>query len=107
MTADSFHRLCARANFLLNSRNLAVPEDEEQKAAFWDSEAPMLLLQAVEEKKLGPFDAVIVDEGQDFASSWWDVLEEMLAEDGRMLVFYDPSQRIFKKGDSAPPAVGV
>jgi len=100
--ATTFHRLCARASHIIKGEGLKVPEEAEARSAFWDAEAPVMLLEAVEKAAIGPFDAVVVDEGQDFAASWWDVLEEMVCEDGRMLVFYDHAQQIFKKGDQVP-----
>ena len=50
------------------------------------------------------FDAIIVDEGQDFADGWWVTLEELLVnpEDGILFVFYDDNQRIFDQRGSYP-----
>ena len=42
-----------------------------------------------------PYDAIVVDEGQDFRESWWLAIEDCLAEKGRLMVFCDPQQNIF------------
>ena len=41
------------------------------------------------------FDAVIVDEGQDFTKEAWDVISLLRVEDGEFFVFCDPEQNIF------------
>lgn len=52
-----------------------------------------------------PWDAVIVDEGQDFETHWLDALELMLADDGRLIVFSDANQAIFRgRGRAGLPA---
>ncbi len=50
------------------------------------------------------FDAIVVDEGQDFADGWWVTLEELLVDpaDGVLFVFYDDNQRIFGQRGSYP-----
>ena len=42
------------------------------------------------------FDAVLVDEGQDFTLEWWNLLREYVVEpDGEMVLVADPTQDIF------------
>jgi hypothetical protein len=102
LQATTFHRLCARASYLVRNQGLQVPADQEQAVAFWRDDAPCLLLEAIGEGKVGPFDAIVVDEGQDFAPAWWDVLEELLQPEGRLLAFYDPSQEVWGRGCHVP-----
>jgi hypothetical protein len=102
LQATTFHRLCARASHLMHNKGLEVPADKQQAVAFWRDDAPCVLLEAIGDGKVGPFDAIVVDEGQDFAPAWWEVLEEMLQPDGRLLAFYDPSQEIFGRGCHVP-----
>jgi thymidylate kinase len=42
------------------------------------------------------YDAIIVDEGQDFSPKMWEVITRMLAPNGIFYVFYDPDQNIFQ-----------
>ena len=41
------------------------------------------------------YDAVIVDEGQDFQSTYWIAMEPLLKEDGYFYVFYDNNQNLY------------
>lgn len=102
--ARNFHSLCARAHFEVHGRRMDVPETSDARTAFWNDEAPLFLLEAIESGKMQPWDAIVVDEGQDFSSGWWTVLQDALcdAERGHLLVFYDPSQNIFERDDSVP-----
>lgn len=102
--ATNFHRLCAQANRILYDRGLDVPEEPEAQKDFWLETAPLILLEAISQGKIGPWDAIIVDEGQDFAPIWWEVLEEGLRcqNKSKIAVFYDDSQRIFDHGSPVP-----
>ncbi|MDD3953012.1 MAG: NERD domain-containing protein [Lentisphaeria bacterium] len=42
------------------------------------------------------YDAIIVDEGQDFNPQIWHVLPRLLAPNGHFYIFYDPDQNIFR-----------
>ncbi len=52
------------------------------------------------------FDAVIVDEGQDFEDEWWVVLTALLADsaDGILYIFCDDNQGIYGRGPNYPIA---
>ena len=41
------------------------------------------------------FDALIVDEGQDFRTDYWISLSYLLRDDGYYYIFYDPEQNVF------------
>lgn len=47
------------------------------------------------------YDAIIVDEGQDFIEEWMICLLTMVKEDGHFYVFADDKQNIFKKNTDA------
>jgi hypothetical protein len=53
------------------------------------------------------FDAIVVDEGQDFDASWWPPLELLLREPdtGRFYVFYDSNQGLFRRPQALPKGV--
>jgi hypothetical protein len=44
------------------------------------------------------FDAIIVDEGQDFTEAYFLCLEEMMKPDGEYYIFADPNQNLFTDG---------
>lgn len=106
--ATSFHRLC-RAAYVALGRKMVVPEDEGAKARFWNDEAPYVLLEAIAEGAIAKRDAVVVDEGQDFQGSWWEVVEALLRDPaaGRVLAFHDPAQDIFGRGAPVPNWPGI
>ena len=77
---------------------------------FWEEEAPRLLLLA------GPllpdrFDALVVDEEQDFRASWWPPLASLLQGDAAPLAFLcDPNQDLWSRGglgDAGGPSIPV
>lgn len=102
--ARNFHRLCAWAAHELDRPFEAPSDDKEAARRFWEEEAPSVLLDAIAEGCLPTFDAIVVDEGQDFAEDWWDVVEELLSvpEAGRLAVFHDAAQNIFDRPGAVP-----
>lgn len=82
-----------------------VPRVDAQP--FWEHEAALLLEQAMEWLKGTPnepkFDAVVVDEGQDFARDWWVTVEELSGgPTGALYVFLDLDQSIRSGGGTLP-----
>ena len=74
---------------------------------FWNNEAPELLMKACDklpnEQK---FDAVIVDEGQDFRELWWTSLDSVFRnpdEKKCFYVFFDPQQNLYVKDEVQLP----
>jgi hypothetical protein len=93
-----FHSVCIAAYHALG-REPVFPDkhDKEASKRFWNDEAPMTLMEAIESGAVPRWDAIVVDEGQDFAESWWSAVEDLLTdrETSPMVVFYDASQDIF------------
>ncbi|MDX1396509.1 MAG: AAA family ATPase, partial [Gemmatimonadota bacterium] len=90
----SFHGLChARAI----AAGLGWPSMRDADSEFWETTAAELLLQALEANPGDRYDAVLVDEGQDFADHWWIPVQALLRDpgDGALWVFHDPPQNIF------------
>jgi hypothetical protein len=87
-------------------QELGNPKDQ----AFWTETAPEALMQACE--RLGPehkFDAVVVDEGQDFHDLWWTSLDSVFRDPGNKVcyyVFYDPKQNLYVEQPSLPGELG-
>lgn len=76
--------------------------------SFWDDEVPNLMEQAVLELDLAEhsvqFDAIVVDEAQDFALSWWYALVQSLLKsaNGPIYAFMDPNQSLRGEVQSPP-----
>ena len=105
VSAYTFFRLCARAyKESHGGERMQVPKDSKEQERFWSEEAPYFLLQGVEDGAIPRFDAVVVDEGQDFAPLWWEILANCMKDPdgGNLLAFYDPSQEIFGRGCHVP-----
>ena len=98
-SVTNFHRLCYE---LCQAAGVPfeVPAQSREQRGFWDEEAPLLLLQALESRPDELFDAVVVDDGQDFRLDWWPAVEGLLREPGtsRLAVFFDPNQNIYEGG---------
>ena len=77
---------------------------------FWTDVTPEALMQACDH--LGPenkFDAVVVDEGQDFHDLWWTSLDSLFQDPANKVcyyVFYDPNQNLYVDTPSLPGELG-
>jgi hypothetical protein len=83
-----------------------VPTDSGPQ--FWEEDLPARMLQLSQKlPESGRFDALVVDEAQDFADSWWPPLLQALRhpDTGRIAVFGDDRQRIF--GRTGKPNVDL
>ena len=97
----SFHELCRR--FVEASGALpSWPTDPDQ--AFWDQRLPELLLAALDRLPERRYDAIVVDEGQDFRDTWWAPLLLTLRDPdhGILWVFHDDNQALFRRADALP-----
>jgi superfamily I DNA/RNA helicase len=90
-----FHGLCTewarRAGILVGSPS------EQDRQRFFDEILPEQLLDAVD--CLGPqYDAIVVDEGQDFRENWWVPLQCLLHDPdaGILYVFFDDNQNLYQ-----------
>ena len=88
-----FHKLCSEWCWA-GGIPFHVPADDD--GAFWRDDAADLLDRAIDRISTR-FDAVVVDEAQDFFPNWWMPIELLntFAEDGPLYVFCDPAQNLF------------
>ena len=87
------------------------PENEgELPQSFWEEDVPSRLMDALD--VLGDehkFDAVIVDEGQDFRDLWWTSMDSLFRNPDDKecyYVFYDPKQNVYVENPSIPGELG-
>lgn len=73
------------------------PKDDEDNRAYGDL-ALRVLIQRQEKVPPFRFDAVLVDEGQDFYAEWWQALEMACSPEGEMLVVADRTQNLYRRG---------
>ena len=106
---ETFHgfgrRLARRAG--LGRFEPRQPDVKGSRIAFYTEEAPMVLLEALERLPDERYDAIVVDEAQDFLPDWWPCLDSALryGREGTLYAFYDPNQRIY--GGGPPEALEV
>jgi UvrD-like helicase C-terminal domain/AAA domain len=102
----TFHSICAR----LSSQAGLSWNPREQDPEFWADSAPNILADALD--RLGAsakYDAVVVDEGQDFHPNWWIAIELLLRSEreGVLFIFHDPDQAIQFRGTSSYPLIAT
>ncbi len=104
--AATFHDLCLEAAHAMHDVP-PLPKTGDKKSAdvYWNELLPDRLLAAIQAGRLPRYDAVVVDEGQDFYRDWFDLLEELLRDpqQGSFVIFFDPAQDIFGSGCDLPP----
>lgn len=94
----NFHGLCIeyckKANF-----KFPAPDPTDKKGFFFKEVLPDCLLDALEQTNFR-YDALIVDEGQDFLTNWWLPLQEILndPDESMFYLFFDDNQLLY--GDS-------
>ena len=100
LTITHFHQLCfewaKKAGVKLEQFPPSTPPERLQQ--YFDREMPDKLLQALDSVS-ERFDAIVVDEGQDFYDEWWEVLLFCLKnpEDDVFYIFFDDNQNIWNE----------
>ena len=86
-------------------RRWGAPEGDRADSAFWESQLPELMDRLAEQlPDKERYDAIIVDEAQDFADSWWKPVLKSLRDQevGGLYVYSDENQRIFARFGQPP-----
>lgn len=95
-----FHGWCRRQ---IETAGISVPPPptaKAERAAYWDETLPKLLLRAYQDGRCKPggYQAILVDEGQDFADDWYRALLRALdPETNSLLIALDSSQNIYER----------
>jgi superfamily I DNA and RNA helicase len=102
LTAADFHDVCSR---LAKQAGVPVPGGSSERV--YDELYPEVLMQAFDLLPDQRFDAVIVDEGQDFLPLWWSAVDAGLAPGvgSRLRIFFDSNQRVYKSIGRLPEDV--
>ncbi|HET6625790.1 MAG TPA: ATP-binding domain-containing protein [Nocardioidaceae bacterium] len=82
-----------------------VRTDNDTDLDYWERDLPAQMVALAAALPEGQkFDAVVVDEVQDFADAWWEALLASLKDpaDGRIYVFADDGQRVFPRFADTP-----
>jgi superfamily I DNA/RNA helicase len=99
LRVQHFHEL---AHQLVNQAGLQTIGSDADLDRYFKETLPTLLLDAIDRIDTR-FEAIVVDEGQDFEAEWWVPLMGLLrAPDDIMYVFYDSRQSIYTDAMSLP-----
>jgi ATP:corrinoid adenosyltransferase len=81
-----------------------IPFKPDGSKTFWKEECAELLMQASSALPDLKYDAIVVDEGQDFLEDWWFAIDELNrgGVQGALFVFYDPAQTLFTVKEAIP-----
>ncbi len=83
-----------------------APAGSDDDSHFWEVELPELMVDLGAQQPPGKlFDALVIDEAQDFADLWWPAALAALRDEttGGLYVFTDEGQRVFSRF-GGPPA---
>lgn len=94
--ATNYHRFC-----MDKLKVDGIEPEIEENSEFWQNRIPELMSDLIQQRPI-KFDAVIVDEGQDFHTEYWLTITEMVKDDGYFYIFYDPDQNLFGTGLDFP-----
>lgn len=103
----SFHQLCHEIVKVADRKNgsdlMRDARDAYPASNRFDVQMPFALMLAIEQVQ-DRFDAIVVDEGQDFGQEYWAPIMDLLRDEseGRLLIFYDPNQAVYGR-DFTPP----
>jgi hypothetical protein len=101
-------------NFHTWCRRICEDADcEDSYSALWSAtdnqhdvlniQLPALVERIIDEdnfESIDSYDAILVDEGQDFLPTWWNVLRKVCRPDGEMLLVADATQDIYETASS-------
>ena len=95
ITCVGFHAFCSR--LVEDGRNAGVDLPDTSGLDRWD--AMVRRAETVAAATDSPrYDAVLIDEGQDFTLEWWNLLRRhVVTADGEMLLVADPTQDVYDK----------
>lgn len=103
----TFHQLCKRwidkAKSELGRDLIAEARHDYPSGSEFDHHQPIALANAID--AFGPcYDAIVVDEAQDFGDEFWMPIELMLSDhaDGLLYVFLDENQDIYGRSAAIP-----
>ena len=102
LSVCTFHQLCYR---MAREAGIELPAYEGTKQQqIFNEDCPDALSQAIGLRPDLKYEAIIVDEGQDFQDTWWVALEDCLVggQHSILYVFYDDNQRVYRDRGSIP-----
>lgn len=99
LTVGTFHSICLGV-----AAKARLPVPTQKDSGWWENSAPELLVEACAVTET-LFDAIVVDEAQDFSPLWLDALRCLIAKDsdGPFFEFADPLQDLWGRSWTSDP----
>ena len=91
LTIANFHSVCA--TIARETRYKLPPHKDEDD--LYDNILPEALFEIMTDNPERRYDAIIIDEGQDFQNHWWTAVQASLKVDGKLRVFADNNQNVY------------
>ncbi len=102
VTCTSFHTFCAR---VVDDAAVAGIVAAEPSRGTWPEKIVLKTDDVLSSGFERRFDAVLVDEGQDFRLQWWNLLRDhVVRPGGEMLLVTDPTVDLYGKSSWATPS---
>lgn len=104
-TWDRRHRPAFVGTYHEFGQQWGAPDGDRSNSAFWEEDLPRLMADLAAKQPHGKlYDAIVVDEAQDFADSWWAAVLAALRDEekGGLHLFSDENQRIFGRFGRPP-----
>ena len=102
VTCTSFHTFCAR---VVDDAAAAGVEADETVRGTWPEKIVAKTQDVLTRGFDRRYDAVLVDEGQDFRMQWWNLLrEQVVRPGGEMLLVTDPTVDLYGKSSWSTPS---
>jgi superfamily I DNA and RNA helicase len=96
----TFHHLCRMV--IEHAGHDFCPPKDDCAGRFWKVDAPNQMYELLNQYPKR-WDAVLVDEGQDFDTNWWVCVESVLADSSSFFhIYYDPAQSIYTVESGLP-----
>ncbi len=99
---------CTQREVVASGIRFDVPTREPERTTFWEETSASLLCKAIDILKIR-YDAVIVDEGQDFLFDWWFPINDVLhgqssskENNKKLFIFFDPAQNLYEREVTFP-----
>lgn len=98
----TFHGLCMRI-VTETGAEFPVPEDPGARRAYWSEDLPARACDILDDWPTR-YDAVLVDEAQDFLPGWWVPVEGLLKDPAasQLLIVGDERQDLYHRGAELP-----
>lgn len=99
----TFHELCRRMVHEVTGASPRPPGDPAEARAYWTEELACRASEALP-RYPSRYDAILVDEAQDFHDLWWDPVLGLLddPDQGRCYIFLDRAQRLYHRDANLP-----